>query len=400
VTVDTAVVTPDEVEEYIGGLRERFASLKGVDRPVEDGDYTSIDLSASVNGEPVEDAQVSGYSYQVGSGSLLDGLDEALAGMTAGDSTTFNAELVGGEHGGDLADVTVTVHSVKVKELPELDDEFAQSASEYDTLGEFRAGTRAQLETMKRMQQVGQARERALDSVLAKIDIPLPDSMVASETEMRRESLDEQLERAGTTMDAYLESSGQTAEQVEADMEQSARRSVKAGFVLDQLARQEELGIEQEELNSFVIEQAYRMGVQPDRLAQELADRGQIGSVISEVLRGKALTLITERATVTDEAGQPVDVTAALQPDETADTSEAEAGAGGAEDSPAEASAPEAAAEASAAETGAAEASAPKASAPKTRTRKPRAPKAKAAQASAGDAEEGPASDDPGASTA
>ena len=290
---------------------------------------------------------MSGYSYQVGSGSLLDGLDEALIGMSAGETSTFNAELVGGEHGGEHADVTVTVHSVKVKELPELDDEFAQSASEYDTLGEFRAGTRAQLEAMKRMQQVGQARERALDSVLAKIDIPLPDSMVTSETEMRRESLDEQLERAGTTMDAYLESSGQTAEQVETDMEDSARRSVKAGFVLDQLARQEELGIEQDELNSFVIEQAYRMGVQPDRLAQELADRGQIGSVITEVLRGKALTLITERATVTDEAGQPVDVSAPLQQDETDETGEAagaEAGPAGsdeAQDSPADASAPD-----------------------------------------------------------
>jgi trigger factor len=411
VTVDTAVVTPDEVEEYISGLRERFASLKGVDRPVEDGDFTSIDLSASVNGEPVEDAQVSGYSYQVGSGSLLDGLDEALTGMSAGETSTFNAELVGGEHGGEQADVTVTVHSVKVKELPELDDEFAQSASEYDTLGEFRAGTRAQLEAMKRMQQVGQARERALDAVLAKIDIPLPDSMVTSETEMRRESLDEQLERAGTTMDAYLESSGQTAEQVETDMEDSARRSVKAGFVLDQLARQEELGIEQDELNSFVVEQAYRMGVQPDRLAQELADRGQIGSVITEVLRGKALTLITERATVTDEAGQPVDVTAALQRDETDETGEAgddaEAGPAGsdeAQDSPAGASAPEASApQASAPEAGAAEpaeASAAKASAPKTRTRKPRAPKAKAAEASAADAGEGSASDEPGGSTA
>jgi trigger factor len=182
-------------------------------------------------------------------------------------------------------------------------------------------------------------------------------------------------------------------------MEQSARRSVKAGFVLDQLARQEELGIEQDELNSFVIEQAYRMGVQPDRLAQELTDRGQIGSVITEVLRGKALTLITERATVTDEAGQPVDVSAALQPDETAETSEAgdaEAGSAGAEDSPAEDSLAEASApEASAAEAGAAEASAPK----KARARKPRAPKAKAA-ASAGDAEEGSADDEPGGSTA
>ena len=281
-----------------------------------------------MNGEPVDDAQVSGYSYQVGSGSLLDGLDEALTGMSAGESKTFSAELVGGEHGGELADVTVTVHSVKVKDLPELDDEFAQSASEYDTLGEFRAGTRAQLENMKRMQQVGQARERALDAVLSKIEIPLPDSMVNSEIQMRHESLDEQLERAGTSMDDYLASSGQSAEQVDTDITDGARRSVKAGFVLDQLARQEELNIEQDELNSFVIEQAYRMGVQPDRLAQELADRGQIGSVITEVLRGKALTLITERATVTDEAGQPVDIEAAMRPDQ-AEEADASAEAGG-----------------------------------------------------------------------
>jgi trigger factor len=421
VTVETAVVTPDEVEEYIGGLRERFASLRGVDRPVEDGDYTSIDLSASVDGEPVEDAQVSGYSYQVGSSSLLDGLDEALTGMSAGESTTFSAELVGGEHGGELADVTVTVHSVKVKELPELDDEFAQSASEYDTLGEFRAGTRAQLETMKRMQQVGQARERALDAVLSKIEIPLPDSMVSSEAEMRRESLDEQLELAGTSMGDYLASAGQSAEQVETDLLGSARRSVKAGFVLDQLARQEELNIEQDELNSFVIEQAYRMGVQPDRLAQELADRGQIGSVITEVLRGKALTLITERATVTDEAGQPVDIEAAMRPDqaeeadasaEAAEAGAAEAsaaGAGAAEASAAEAGAAEAsAAEAGAAEAGAAEASAaeasaaedgaPEASAKKAGGRKKSgAAKGAAVKASAGAAEGSPAEDGPAA---
>ena len=404
VTVDTAVVTPDEVEEYIGGLRERFASLRGVDRPVEDGDYTSIDLSASVDGEPVDDAQVSGYSYQVGSGSLLDGLDEALAGMSGGESKTFSAELVGGEHGGEQADVTVTVHSVKVKELPELDDEFAQSASEYDTLGEFRAGTRAQLETMKRMQQVGQARERALDAVLSKIEIPLPDSMVNSEAQMRHESLDEQLERSGTSLDDYLASSGQSAEQLETDITDSARRSVKAGFVLDQLARQEELNIEQDELNSFVIEQAYRMGVQPDRLAQELADRGQIGSVITEVLRGKALTLITERATVTDKAGQPVDIEAAMRPDqaEEADASAEAAEAGTAEAGAPEAGAPDAgvtgdsAAEAGTAAAGAPEAGAPEAGAPeagakkagarkKSGTAKAAAAKAAAAKASAAD---------------
>jgi trigger factor len=346
VSVDTAVVTPDEVEEYIGGLRERFASLKGVGRPVADGDYTSIDLSAAVDGEPVEDAQVSGYSYQVGSGTLLDGLDEALTGMSAGETATFSAGLVGGEHAGEQADVTVTVHSVKVKELPELDDEFAQSASEFDTLGELRAGTRRQLEAVKRMQQARQARERALDALLDKIDIPLPDNLVRSEADLRRQSLDEQLERAGTTMEDYLQSAGLTEEQFEKDIIDGARRSVKAGFVLDQLAAQENLPIEQEELNAFVIEQAYRMGVQPDRLAQELTDRGQIGTAVTEVLRAKALTLVTERATVTDAAGQPVDVTAAMQPD----AAEAgEAGEAGEEAPPAqEAGAAEAAAAADA----------------------------------------------------
>jgi trigger factor len=411
VTVETAVVTPDEVEEYIGGLRERFASLKGVDRPVEDGDYTSIDLSASVAGEPVEDAQVSGYSYQVGSGSLLDGLDGALTGMSAGESTTFNAELVGGDHGGEQAEVTVTVHSVKVKELPELDDEFAQSASEYDTLGEFRAGTRSQLEAMKRMQQVGQARERALDAVLSKIDIPLPDTMVNSEIEMRHQSLDEQLERAGTSMDDYLASSGQSAEQLETDITDSARRSVKAGFVLDQLARQEELNIEQDELNSFVIEQAYRMGVEPDRLAQELADRGQIGSVITEVLRGKSLTLITERATVTDEAGQPVDIEAAMRPEGADEAEEADAGAAGSETAQAgagEASAAEGAEAVQAGEAGAGEAGAPEASPKKAGGKKASARKASARKATVpagsatedGSDEDGAADGEPGGSTA
>jgi trigger factor len=310
VTVDNADVTPDEVEEYIAGLRERFASLKGVERPVEAGDYVSIDLYATVDGKPVEDAQASGISYEVGSGSLLDGLDEALTGMSAGDATTFTAELAGGEQAGQQAEVSVTVHSVKVKELPELDDEFAQSASEYDTLGEFRAGTRARLEAVKRMQQAGQARERALDALLARIDIPLPERLVASEVERREHSLDEQLERVGATRDSYLASRDITPKDLDAEIAADARQSVKTGFVLDQIARSEELGVEQEELNAYIVNQAYRLGVPPDRLAKEVVDRGQLGVAISEVRRSKALDLLAERAAVTDEAGHAVDVKA------------------------------------------------------------------------------------------
>ena len=150
VTVDDADVTPDQVEEYIGALRERFASLRGAERPAAAGDFVSIDLSAEVDGKPVDDAQASGVSYEVGSEGMLDGLDEALTGMSAGETKTFSALLAGGKLAGHLAQVTVKVESVKVKELPELDDEFAQSASEFDTLGELRAGTRAQLEEIGR----------------------------------------------------------------------------------------------------------------------------------------------------------------------------------------------------------------------------------------------------------
>jgi trigger factor len=312
VTVENADVDPDQVEEYIGSLRERFASLKGADRPVETGDFVSIDLSAEADGKAVEDAQASGISYEVGSGRMLDGLDEALVGMSVGESKTFPALLAGGELAGKLADVTVKVDSVKVKELPELDDDFAQSASEFDTLGELRAGTRKQLENMRRAGQAGQARERALDALLARVDIPLPEDLVNHEIASRERSLTDRLERSGNTMDEYLEATNQSADDLDTQFAEDARRSVKAGFILDKLATQEELGVDQDELAAYVTEQAYRMGVSPDRLAKELSERGQLASVAADVLRGKALTLLAERASVTDEAGRPVDVKAAV----------------------------------------------------------------------------------------
>jgi trigger factor len=310
VTVEDAVVTPDQVEEYIGALRERFASLKGTDRPVESGDFVSIDLSAEVDGTAVEDAQANGMSYEVGSGQLLEGLDDALAGMSPGESKTFSALLAGGTQAGHLAQVTVTVDSVKVRELPELDDDFAQAYSEFDTVGELRAGTRAQLENMRRAAQAEQARERALDALLARIDIPLPEDLIASEAASRKQALTERLQRSGNTMDDYLEATNSTAEQLDEQFEQDARRSVKGQFVLDKLATQEELGLDQEELAAYVTEQAYRMGVQPDQLAQQLSDRGQLAAVAADVLRGKALTLIAERSKVTDESGRNVDIKA------------------------------------------------------------------------------------------
>ena len=310
VTVEDAVVTPDDVEEYIGGLRERFASLKTVDRPAADGDYVSIDLSATVDGEEVEDAQASGLSYRIGDDTLVDGLDAALAGMTAGESATFTTELTGGEHAGENAVVTVTAHSVKVKELPELDDEFAQSASEFDTIGELRAGTRTQLERLKRLQQAGQARDGALEALLGKIDIPLPDAAVTEEVERRNRSLDDQLERIGAARDTYLESVGKSADELAAEMERDARRGLRSNFLLDQFALQEKLGVDEAELTSFVVQQAQRMGVSADQLAAHLSDTGQFGAAVGDVLRAKALDLIVKRAAIKDGSGQEVDLAA------------------------------------------------------------------------------------------
>jgi trigger factor len=312
VEVDDTLVTPDEVEERLAMLQDRFASLKGVQRPVEDGDHVSIDLSASVDGQPVEDAQASGLSYAVGSESLLDSLDQTLTGMSAGESATFASELAGGEFAGREAEVTVTVHSVKAKEVPDLDDDFAQLASEFDTLGELRADTRAQLERDKTMQQVIQARNSALEAVLAQVDMPLPEGVVAEEAKHNREAILDQLNRAGASLEGYLEMTGQTEEQFEADIEERARRSVKVTFVLDELARNEELGVDQAELSGYVMRQAEQMGVSPDQLAQQLVDNGQLNFAAAEVLRGKAMNLIAERVKVTDKSGHPVDIAAAL----------------------------------------------------------------------------------------
>jgi trigger factor len=310
VTVENADVDADQVEEYLGSLRERFASLRTVDRPAQSGDFVSLDLAATVDGAAVDDAQTTGYSYEVGSESMLDGLDTALSGMTAGESKTFSAELAGGSAAGKLADVQVTVNSVKVKDLPELDDEFAQSASEFDTIGELRASTRRQLEEVRKAGQAGQARQRLLDALVSELDIPLPEKVVEAEVEQRRHNIADQLSRAGLTMQAYLESANTTQAKLEQDFRADAERSVKAGFILDKVAAQEDIKVTAEELSAYVTEQAYRMGVAPDQLAQQLSDSGQLQAVAADVLRGNALGWLAARARVVDEAGRPVDVSA------------------------------------------------------------------------------------------
>ncbi|MGH3280631.1 MAG: trigger factor [Trebonia sp.] len=308
VTVEAAEVTDEDVEEYLNDLRERFASLKTAQRPAAEGDYTTIDLSARVDSELIEDAQATSQSYQIGSGTMLQGLDEALTGLSAGDSTTFSSELAGGSAEGREAEITVTVQAVKVKELPGLDDEFAQLASEFDTLDELKADTREQLERVKKLQQTTQARDKAVDAIVDATDIPLPEKFVEHELHHARENVDSQLTQMRMSREDYLSSLEKTEEEFDADLQAQSQRSVKASFVLDELVRTENLEVTQAELSYFVADQAQRMGVSPDYFAQQLVKNNQINIAVTEVLRGKAATIAAERIAVIDEAGNPVDV--------------------------------------------------------------------------------------------
>jgi trigger factor len=313
VTVDNAEVTPDDVEEYLTSLRERFASLKTAQRAAAEGDYTTIDMSASVEGELIEDAQATGLSYEIGSGTMLEGLDEALTGLSAGESVTFATELAGGAAAGQQADVTVTVQSVKVKELPELDDDFAQLASEFDTLDELRADTRSQLERVKKLQQATQARDKAVDALVDSIDIPMPEKFVEHEIHHARENVDNQLVQMKMSKEDYLKTLEKTEEEYESDLVEQSTRSVKVSFVLDELARTENLTVNQAELSYFVADQAQRMGISPEYFARQLTESNQLGVAFTEVLRGKAATIAAERIPVTDEAGNTIDIKAEIE---------------------------------------------------------------------------------------
>lgn len=324
VVVEDADVSPDQVEQYLGALRERFATLRAADRPAEAGDYVSIDLSAAVNDEPVPDAQATGISYEVGSGTILDGLDEVLTGMSADETATFQSELAGGEKQGSPADVTVSVRSVKVKELPDLDDDFAQSASEFNTVGELRAATRKQMEAVNRAGQAAQARDRAIEALVDRIDMPLPEALIDHEIEHRRETLAEELDRAGLTMEAYVESRGISVADLDKETADGVRRSVKAGFILDKLAEQDDSGVTEQEIGQYIAQLAYQQRVAPDELAKQITSAGQAGAVVSDILRSKAADLLVQKVTVRDASGRKVviggegDTDDAGEPDESA----------------------------------------------------------------------------------
>ncbi len=308
VTVDDVELSDDEVNEQLDELRARFGTLTGVDRPAENGDFVSIDLTATVDGEEIEEAKTSGLSYEVGSGEMIEGIDEAIIGTTAGESKTFTTKLVAGEHAGQDAEVTVTVNTVKVRELPEPDDEFAQLASEFDTVDELKADLRERLGRVKKMQQGVEARDKVLEALLEVTEVPLPESVVDSEVEVRQHDAVHTFDHDEDRFNEFLTSQGKTREEFDTDVREEAEKAVKTQLVLDSIADAENVNVDDNELTERIIYQAQRFGISPDEYVQRAQQSGQLGAIFADVRRGKALASVVRLATVTDASGNAVDL--------------------------------------------------------------------------------------------
>jgi trigger factor len=341
--VDDIEITDADVEEQVKALRERFATLSDVERPAADGDFVVLDLKATQNGEVLEGAEVSGMSYQVGRGGMLEGLDEALVGMSAGEEKAFSSQLVGGDLVGEAVEVEVTVTQVQEQELPEFDDDFAQLASEFDTIDELSADVRERLGRGKRLEQAAAARDAVLERLLEQVEVPLPETMVTDELNARRQNIEQQLAFAGITMEKYLEDEGQTVEEFEADLDRRVRDAVAAQFILDEVAKKEEFGVDQNELSSHLVRRAQQSGQDPQEFANHMFEHNHIPDLVQEILRGKALASIVESAVVKDASGNPVELKN-LRPDGSIGEPEAEEAAPAA-DAEAEEAAPAADAE-------------------------------------------------------
>jgi trigger factor len=239
----------------------------------------------------------------VGSGKLLPGLDEVLVGMSAGGSTTFETQLVGGEHAGEEATVAVTVRSVKEKELPALDDEFAQLASEFDTLAELRDDVRERLLRVSRLEKLYSARDDALKALVAAADVPAPESVVGDEVDSRKQAMREQLEGAGASWEDYLEAQERTEEDVDAELKVSATEAVRAQLLLDAFAEAEDITVTDDEFGHEIVHRAQRAGVGPQQYYDQLVRSGVAPMIYGDVRRGKTLATILERVVIEDTNG-------------------------------------------------------------------------------------------------
>jgi trigger factor len=289
ITIDEADVTTDAVEDELLSIRTRFGTLVTVERPAKKGDFVTLDLTATIAGEVVDTA--GSISYELGSGDLIDGLDEALDTLTADESTTFKSTLLGGDHAGEEAEVAVTVQTVKEREIPDADDEFAQVASQFDTIGELRADLRVQLEKRSVFDLGAKARQALLDALIAKVTIPVPAGVITAEVER------------------HLEQEGRQADDAHrAEVMESTEKSFRTQILLDSIAEKEDVQVGQDELLNYMMQSAQQYGMDVNEFIQVVSSNGQVPAMAGEVARSKALSVALSKAKVVNQKGKEIDL--------------------------------------------------------------------------------------------
>ena len=289
-SVPDVELSEKDVEDQVEALRIRFGTLVTIEKDAASGDFVTIDLVAKIEGKEVEGGTANGISYEVGSNRMIDGLDTALEGMKVGESKNFTAQLVGMKEG-ETGEVTVTLQAVKKRELPDLNDEFAKLASEFETLAELKSDTKERLNRLKSMEQGAQARDELLKYLLDKVDIQVPEQLVKDEVH-------DHLEKENRLEDETHRN----------EVTEEVTRSVRADFLLDAIVKAEEVQVSEAELTEYLIRTAARYGMTPEQFAQQLTQAGQITALMAEVARTKALAIALERVKIKDASGRSVDL--------------------------------------------------------------------------------------------
>lgn len=295
VEVEPVKADKADVDEALDQLRSRFGTLQTVERPAKTGDFVQIDLTAQIGDQTVDEA--SDISYEIGSGDLLEGIDEALETLTAGESTTFESVLLGGEHEGETAQISVTVNAVKERELPEADDDFAQMASEFDTIKELREDLAKQAEKRAEMAQISEARDKVVEALVEKANVPVPDALIDEEVKNH-------LEQEGKSED----------DEHAAEVRESAIKGFQQQVVLDLVAEKENVQVSQEEFTQYLIQMSQQYGIPPQEFVNLLQQNGQLPSIMADVARNKSVAFVLDKATVKDTKGKKVDVSEFTKP--------------------------------------------------------------------------------------
>jgi len=292
IEVDDVKVTDADIDEQVQALRTRFGTLTTVEKVIASGDFVTIDLIATKDGQPLDGGTANDLSYEVGSASMIDGLDEALIGLSTGGEKSFETALVGMAEG-EKGSVKVSVKAVKERELPPVDDAFAKLASEFESLAELKADLTTRLTRLKEMEQGAQARDLLVEKLISSVDIPLPAEIIEAE-------VNDHLEKEGRLED----------DKHRAEVNEEVKSTITREFLLDSIVKAESVAVNESELTEYLVRAASRYGMTPDQFIKEVSQAGQVTTMVAEVARAKALAQVLGRVKVVDKSGKKVDLEA------------------------------------------------------------------------------------------